>query len=167
MAGVETAFATRTRPLLVTYLTGGMRADWPDLVDAMVDGGADGVEVGLPFSDPMLEGPAIEEACGAALARGATVDRVLAELPAQAVPVITMTYANHAYARGLDVYCARLREAGVDGSILCDLPEAESGGYLDAANAAGLDPILMVTPSTPADRVPRICARSRGFVYAM
>jgi tryptophan synthase alpha chain len=167
MAAVETAFASRQRPLLVTYLTGGMRDDWPDLVDAMVDGGADAVEIGLPFSDPMLEGTAIQQACAAALARGATVDGVLAALPAQAVPVIAMTYANHAWSRGLDTYCRRLREAGVDGSILCDLPVGEADGYVEAATAAGLDPILMVTPSTPADRVADICARSRGFVYAM
>src|SRR4051812_43143696 len=142
MAAVETAFAAARRPLLVTYLTGGMRDDWPDLVTAMVDGGADAVEVGLPFSDPMLEGTAIQQACAAALARGATVDRVLAELPAQAVPVIAMTYANHAWSRGLDTYCRRLREAGVDGSILCDLPVGEADDYVDAATAAGLDPIL-------------------------
>ena len=167
MAAVETAFAAGRRPLLVTYLTAGMRDDWPDLVHAMVDGGADAVEVGLPFSDPMLEGTAIQQASAAALARGATVDGVLADLPVVAVPVIAMTYANHAWSRGLDTFCGRLREAGVDGSILCDLPVGEAGGYVEAATAAGLDPILMVTPSTPADRVADICGRSRGFVYAM
>jgi tryptophan synthase alpha chain len=167
MGTVETTFGVRRRPLLVTYLTGGMRADWPDLVTAMVDGGADAVEVGLPFSDPMLEGTAIQEACAAALARDTTVDGVLDDLPETSVPLIAMTYANHAYARGLDAFCGRLRDAGVDGSILCDLPVGESDEYLAAAGGAGVDPILMVTPATPAERVADICARSRGFVYAM
>lgn len=155
------------KPLLVTYLTGGMRADWPELVSAMVDAGADAVEVGLPFSDPMLEGTAIQQACAAALSRGATFDGVLAALPAVPVPLITMTYANHAWSRGIAPYVHRLREAGVAGSILCDLPIGESAEYVDAATAAGVDPVLMVTPSTPADRVAEICERSRGFVYAM
>jgi tryptophan synthase alpha chain len=182
VAAVETALgAARAagRPSLVGYLTGGIRADWTDLLAAIIDAGADAVEIGLPFSDPMLDGPVIQRASETALARGATPARILAELRAAgpwAVPLIAMSYANHAFRPGLPGYCAGLAAAGFSGTIIPDLPAAEADGYLAAAEPdgylaaaaqAGLDATLMVTPATPAAQRRVIAARTRGFLYVM
>lgn len=173
MAAVEAALGAAHaagRPILVTYVTGGIRDDWADLLAAMIDAGADAVEIGLPFSDPMLDGPVIQRASAAAIARGATIPAILAQLGGAAageVPLIAMTYANHAYRRGLGSYCRELADAGIGGSIIPDLPVGEAGDYLDAAGDAGLDATLMVTPATPEEQVKQIADRSRGFLYVM
>ncbi len=158
------------RPSLVGYVTGGIRDDWTDLLTAMAEAGADAVEIGLPFSDPMLDGPVIQRACAAAIARGATVSTILAQLSEAAtadVPLIAMTYANHAVGRGLGRYCRALANAGISGTIIPDLPVAEAGGYLDAARRANIDATLMVTPATPDEQMRAIAGRSRGFLYVM
>jgi tryptophan synthase alpha chain len=158
------------RPSLVGYVTGGIRDDWTDLLTAMAEAGADAVEIGLPFSDPMLDGPVIQRACAAAIARGATVSTILAQLSEAAtggVPLIAMTYANHAVGRGLGRYCRALADAGISGTIIPDLPLAEAGGYLDAARRANIDATLMVTPATPDEQMQAIAGRSRGFLYVM
>ena len=173
MAAVELALGQARaagRPSLVGYVTGGIRDDWTDLLFAMIEAGADAVEIGLPFSDPMLDGPVIQQACTAAIARGATVPAILAQLrevTAGDVPLIAMTYANHAYGRGLGRYCRELADAGISGTIIPDLPVAEAGDYLDAAGQAGLDATLMVTPATPEEQMQVIAGRSRGFLYVM
>ena len=173
MAAVEAALgAARAagRPILVTYVTGGIRDDWTDLLAAMIDAGADAVEIGLPFSDPMLDGPIIQQASAAAIARGATVAAILARLGTGAgsdVPLIAMTYANHAYRRSPASYCGQLAGAGIAGTIIPDLPIGEAGDYLGAAAAAGLDATLMVTPATPDEQIRLIAGRSRGFLYVM
>ena len=173
MAAVETVLgAARAagRPSLVGYVTGGIRAGWTDLLAAMIGAGADAVEIGLPFSDPMLDGPVIQRASEAALARGASPDRILAELRAAGpwpVPLIAMSYANLAFRPGLPGYCAGLAAAGFSGTIIPDLPVAEADGYLTAAGSAGLDATLMVTPATPAAQRRVIAARTRGFLYVM
>jgi tryptophan synthase alpha chain len=173
VAAVETVLqAARAagRPSLVTYLTAGVRADWTELLTAMIDGGADAVEIGMPFSDPMLDGPVIQQASDRAIARGATTEAILRELRAagpHGVPLIAMAYANHAYQRGLDPYCRALAAAGFAGVIITDLPVGESADYLAAAAAAGLDATLMVAPATPPHQLPAIAARTRGFLYVM
>jgi tryptophan synthase alpha chain len=173
VAAVETVLGTAraaARPSLVTYVMAGVRADWTDLLAAMIDAGADAVEIGLPFSDPMLDGPVIQRACEAALGRGVTPAGLLAELAGgrpPAVPLIAMTYANHAYSRGLDSYCRMLAGAGFSGTIIPDLPAAEAGDYLAAAAAAGVDATLMVTPATPKEQIQAVARRSRGFLYVM
>ena len=173
MAAVETVLeAARTagRPSLVTYVTAGVRADWGALLTAMIDAGADAVEIGLPFSDPMLDGPVIQQASAQAIARGASTRAILAELrgiDTRGVPLIAMAYANHAYADGLDRYCRALAAAGFAGVIIPDIPAAEAADYLAAAAAAGLDATLMVAPATPPDQLEAIAARTRGFLYVM
>lgn len=173
MGAVETALgAARSagRPSLVGYVTGGIRADWMDLLGAMIGAGADAVEIGLPFSDPMLDGPVIQRASATALARGASPASILAGLAAAGpwpVPLIAMSYANHAFRPGLPGYCAGLAAAGFSGTIIPDLPSAEADGYLAAAGRAGLDATLMVTPATPAAQRRVIAARTRGFLYVM
>jgi len=163
------------RPSLVTYVTAGIRADWTSLLAAMIDAGADAVEIGLPFSDPMLDGPVIQQASETALARGANTTAILAELRRARpragqdgeVPLIAMSYANHAYHRGIARYCGELAEAGFSGTIIPDLPAGEADEYLAAAAAAGLDATLMVTPATPPAQMRAIARRSRGFLYVM
>jgi tryptophan synthase alpha chain len=176
VAAVETVLGRARaagRPILVTYVTGGIRDDWTDLLAAMIDGGADAVEVGLPFSDPMLDGPTIQQASAAAISRGTTTATIFDELAATEtgdVPLIAMAYANHACRRGLGAYCRELAGAGFTGTLIPDLPfgEArEAGGYLDTASAAGLDATLMVAPATPEAPLQAIAARSRGFLYVM
>jgi tryptophan synthase alpha chain len=173
VAAVEAALgAARSagRPILVTYVTGGIRDDWTDLLAAMIDAGADAVEIGLPFSDPMLDGPIIQRASAAAIARGATTAAILAQLGTSAgsdVPLIAMTYANHACRRGPASYCRELADAGIGGTIIPDLPLGEADDYLEAAAAAGLDATLMVTPATPDEQIRLIAGRSRGFLYVM
>ena len=173
MAAVETALGQARaagRPSLVAYVTGGIREDWPDLLAAMIEAGADAVEIGLPFSDPMLDGRTIQQASAAAISRGQSMARILGQLGAAAagdVPLIAMTYANHAYSRGLPAFCRQLADAGLSGVIIPDLPAAEAGDYLGAAGQAGLDATLMVTPATGPQQVEAIARRTRGFLYVM
>jgi tryptophan synthase alpha chain len=173
VAAVETVLEQARadgRPSLVTYVTGGIRPGWPALLQEMAAAGADAIEIGLPFSDPMLDGPVIQEACAAAIARGATVDAILdqvRELGPPAVPLIAMTYAHHACRRGLPPFCQALAAAGFSGVIIPDIPDSESRDYLAAASDAGLDATLMVSPVTPVKRVRAVASRTRGFLYLM
>lgn len=155
--------------LLVPYLMGGMSEDWADAMQAVVAAGADAVEVGIPFSDPMMDGPVIQEASVRALDRGATPHQVVDDVAAAAVgvPVAVMTYYNIVFRAGHRRMARSLSDAGVGGAIVPDLPLEEVGGWAAEADAAGVATVLLVAPSTPADRVARLCARSRGFVYAV
>ena len=151
------------RPLLVPYATGGITAGWTDYLRAYQDAGADALEIGLPFSDPMLDGATIQRASDRALARGTTTATILADLARldPGVPVIVMTYAN--LALGTAGFARRLRDAGVSGLIVPDLP-VDAIGELDAGD---LDVILLAAPATPDDRLTRIAERTRGFLYAV
>jgi tryptophan synthase alpha chain len=159
----------RGRKLLIPYLMGGMTADWGECLAAVVAGGADAVEVGIPFSDPMIDGPVIQEAALRALQRDTVPEEVLdgiarAEAP---VPIAVMTYYNIVYRAGHKRMARSLAAAGVGGAILPDLPIEELDPWQVEADAAGVDTILLVAPSSPDERVARICARARGFVYAV
>jgi len=159
----------RGRKLLVPYVMGGMTEDWGDSLAAIVDAGADAVEVGLPFSDPMMDGPVIQEAALRALTRGVVPDQVLdgvarAEAP---VPVAIMTYYNLVFRAGHRRMARSMAEAGVGGAIVPDLPIEEIGPWAVEADGAGVATVLLVAPSSPPERVERICARARGFVYAV
>jgi tryptophan synthase alpha chain len=148
---------------------GGMTEDWVDSLVAVVAAGADAVEVGIPFSDPMMDGPVIQEAAVRALARGTVPGEVLDGI-AQAqigTPVAVMTYYNLVFRAGHKRMARSLAGAGVAGAILPDLPIEEIGPWAAEADAAGIDTVLLVAPSSPPDRVARICERARGFVYAV
>jgi tryptophan synthase alpha chain len=157
------------RKLLVTYITGGFGADWVPTLAAMVDAGADLVEVGIPFSDPVMDGPTIQEASVQALAAGATPPDILDALRAVDVPVpmVAMTYYNLVFRGGHARFAQSLVEAGVRGAIVPDLPLEESESLESDAAAAGLETILLAAPVTPDDRLAEICRRSRGFVYGV
>lgn len=163
--------ATRAagRKLLVPYVTGGFGSDWPEVVRAVADAGADAIEVGVPFSDPVMDGPVIQEASERALAAGATPVSVLDELREvdAGVPLAVMTYYNLAFHMGHERFAASLAEAGVAAAILPDLPLEECGPWAAAADAAGVETVLLAAPTAPDERLPRVVARSRGFVYAV
>jgi tryptophan synthase alpha chain len=154
------------RPLLVPYVTAGVTADWTDHVRSYVDAGADAVEIGLPFSDPMLDGRAIQEASDRALRRGTTVPQILADVAtlAPGVPLIGFTYANLGQGATLP---QALRDAGFSGLIVPDLPFDESADLATRTAAAGIDLVLLAAPATPTDRLTAIAGRSKGFVYAI
>ena len=159
----------RGRKLLIPYLMGGMTEDWAQSLAAVVAAGADAVEVGIPFSDPMMDGPVIQEAGLRSLTRGTVPQEVLdgiarAEAP---VPVAVMTYYNIVFRAGHKRMARSLAAAGVSGAIVVDLPIEEIAPWATEADAAGIDTVLLVAPSSPPDRVERICARARGFVYAV
>jgi len=154
--------------LVVPYVTGGLPG-WIDVLLALVDAGADAVEVGIPFSDPVMDGPTIQEASQRALDAGATplsIFEDLAEVEA-GVPLVAMTYANLAHKAGWDRFASDLARAGISGAIVPDLPLEESAEWERAATASGVDTVLLAAPNTPDDRLARICQRSRGFVYGV
>ncbi|HVL07038.1 MAG TPA: tryptophan synthase subunit alpha [Acidimicrobiales bacterium] len=157
------------RKLLVPYVTGGLHDDWVQVVEAVVAAGADAVEVGIPFSDPVMDGPVIQEASQQALAAGATPQSIIAAL-AQAdvdVPLVVMTYYNVVFRAGHRRFARSLVEHGVSGAILPDLPLIELEEWSRAADDAGVDTILLVAPNTPDETMARICARSRGWIYGV
>ncbi|MGH3490696.1 MAG: tryptophan synthase subunit alpha [Actinopolymorphaceae bacterium] len=159
----------RGRKLLMPYLTGGITQDWVEYLRTFADAGADAIEVGIPFSDPTLDGKTIQEASDAALARGATPPDILAALARAGVgvPIVVSTYANLVLRTGVDRFCAALRAAGVSGLIVPDLPLEEAGDVERAAAGADVELALLATPATPPERLHEIAARSRGFVYAV
>jgi tryptophan synthase alpha chain len=156
------------RRALVGYLVGGLTADWVDHVRAAAEAGCDLIEVGLPFSDPVMDGVVIQAASDAARHRGATSASILADLASAnlSVPVVVMTYYNVVAHRGLDHAAAALAEAGVRGSILPDAPLEELGPWQAASAALGLACVQLVAPATPLGRVATIARATEGFLYA-
>jgi tryptophan synthase alpha chain len=163
--------ANGRRAALMPYLMGG----FPDpersraIGLAYAEAGADLVELGVPFSDPLADGPVIHAAGTAALRAGVTLDNVLgvaAEL-ADAVPVVVMCYSNVILARGLDRFADMLVAVGASGLIVPDLPLEEASATLEACDSRGLALVPLVAPTTPEDRLARIGAQARGFVYTV
>jgi tryptophan synthase alpha chain len=156
------------RKLLVPYITGGYPG-WDDAIRAAAANGADAIEIGIPFSDPVMDGPVIQQASQAALDAGTTPISVLAGVPALdvAVPLVVMTYYNLVHHDGHRRFAHRLVEAGVAGCILPDLPLEESEPWCRAADHEGVETVMLAAPTAPDERLPRIAARARGFVYAV
>ena len=169
---IAAAFAgSGKRAALMPYLMGG----FPDLEtsvrigEAYAEGGADLVELGVPFSDPLADGPVIHAAGTAALKAGATVDGVLAVARAlsERMPVVLMIYANLVLARTPGRFASALAEAGVSGLIVPDLPLEEAPAVLEACDEHGIALVPLVAPTTPDDRLAAIGARARGFLYTV
>jgi len=155
--------------LIVPYVTGGLDDEWTDVLIGLAGTGADAIEIGIPFSDPVMDGPVIQEASVRALLRGTTPQSIIAELAHIdcGVPLAVMTYVNLFVRAGFHRMANSLREANVSGVILPDLPIDEAADWMAEAEAAGIDAVQLVAPTTPDDRLARICEASRGFVYAV
>jgi tryptophan synthase alpha chain len=168
---IEVRFAaakTDGRKLLVPYITGGYPG-WADAVRAAAAAGADAIEIGIPFSDPVMDGPVIQEASHAALEAGATPASILDAVAALDVeiPLAVMTYYNIVHHDGHRRFAGRLVTAGVSGCIIADLPLEESEPWTRAADDAGVETIMLAAPTASDARLERIVARARGFVYAV
>ncbi len=157
------------RKLLVPYVTGGLGDDWAETIEACAAAGADAVEIGVPFSDPVMDGPVIQRGTAEALRAGATPESVLARVATLDVdiPLAVMLYYNTVYHYGHERFAARLVAAGVAGAIVPDLPFCESEPWRSAATDAGVETVLFGTPLTPDDDLVEICAAARGFVYGV
>ena len=169
---LESALLTRRDSggkCLVPYLTGGLGEDWLESVHAAAASGADAIEIGVPFSDPVMDGPTIQLANDRALSNGATPQSVFERLRAAeiGVPSAVMTYGNIAYRMGYYRFASSLAEGGVSGCILPDVPLEEVGPWAAAADAAGIETVLLAAPTSPDERLVRIAGRSRGFVYGV
>ncbi len=169
---ISRAFANSgKRAALMPYLMGG----FPTLEDsirigqACVHAGADLIELGVPYSDPLADGPVIHEAGTRALEAGATIVGVLevARALSQSVPVVLMCYSNMVLAPGVDVFVERLAQTGASGLIVPDLPFGEAPEVLVACDAHGVALVPLVAPTTPVERLAAIGARTRGFLYTV
>jgi tryptophan synthase alpha chain len=161
-------------PGLVAYVTCGD----PDLTStraiilSAIEAGADVIELGVPFSDPVADGPVIQRASERALKNGTSLAQVLtlaAEIreQAQSTGLIVFSYLNPILRMGIDKFCKIARAAGLDGALVTDLPVEEAGQYLRAMGEYDLAPVFLAAPTSPDERLRRIAAASRGFVYAV
>jgi tryptophan synthase alpha chain len=162
------------KPALVVYVTCGD----PDLattrsvVLAAIEAGADVIELGVPFSDPVADGPVIQRASERALKHGTSLGQVLtltAEVRqhAQSTGLVVFSYLNPILRMGMEKFCTVARHAGVDGVLITDLPVEEAGEYLRATRTHDLAPVFLAAPTSPDGRLKRIAEASRGFVYAV
>ena len=133
--------------------------------------GADVLELGVPFSDPLADGPVIQRSSERALGRGVTLEAVLGAVrrirERSELPLLLFSYYNPLLQRGLERLAGEATEAGVDGVLVTDLPPEEADGWLGAARGADLDTVFLASPTSPPDRLRRVAEASRGFVYAI
>ena len=160
---------TKGRAALVCFVTAG---DGPtaEILDALVEGGADVIELGMPFTDPMADGPAIQAANLRSLAAGTRTADIFATAAAfrsrhPEVPLVLMGYANPMTTRGSDWFAGQCAQAGVDGVICVDIPPEEDAELGPALRSAGVDLIRLATPTTDAARLPAVLDGSSGFLY--
>jgi len=171
---LTSAFAARTGVSgLIPYLTAGYPSleGSLELMRALERAGALALEVGVPYSDPIADGPDIQRASEWALRRGVgaaeSLELVERFRAGSKLPVVLMSYVNPVARLGAAAFAERAREAGVDGVLLSDLPPEELPEMWSALGAAGLDTVLLVAPTTSAERLPSLLARCRGFVYCL
>jgi tryptophan synthase alpha chain len=161
--------AFKEAPLLIVYICAGdpTPAATPLLVRTLAEAGADIIELGLPHSDPIADGPTIQAAAQRAIAAGMNTDVYFQVAAAAdvAVPKVFMGYYNMIYARGLDRFAEDCARSGISGLIVPDLPPEEAGPLKEACRGAGVDLIFLVAPNTPAERLKMIEQETTGFLY--
>jgi tryptophan synthase alpha chain len=159
------------RKLLVPYVTGGLGKDWVEVVRACEACGADAIEIGIPFSDPIMDGKTIQEASQRALDLGATPASVIEQSRQLdvGIPLAVMTYYNLVAHMGDERFAASLEQAGIDGAIIPDLPldELLLSDFAAASLTHGVENVLLASPTTTDERLAAICERSRGFIYGV
>ena len=168
------AIEFKKKPGIVAYLTAGdpsLKAT-RDIALAAIDNGADVIELGVPFSDPLADGPVIQRASERAVARGTTLRNVLAlakelRIARPSAGLVLFSYLNPVIRLGMDTFCAKAAEAGADGVLLTDMIVEEAADYLAAMKTNALAPIFLAAPTSPDARLKAIAAVSQGFVYAI
>ena len=163
------AVRDRKSKAFVPYVTAGVPGVKASFLRRLAETGADAIEVGLPFSDPVMDGPVIQEASSRALAAGTTTAQVLglvqeADLP---VPVVVMTYLNPILAHGESQFVRRAAAAGVGGAIVPDLPVDEAERWIEACREVGVATVFLAAPNSSAARLAAVAAASDGFVYCV
>jgi tryptophan synthase alpha chain len=171
MGRIDTVFTRRKKPVFIGFTVAGD----PDkdtcirAAMALIDAGTDIFELGVPFSDPVADGPTIQKADERSLAAGTTVDTVFAivrELRKKTtVPIVFLTYYNIVYHRGVDRFYKEAHEAGVDGILIADMPVEESDDVYETALRYGIDPIFLITQTTSDERIKKIASRAHGYIY--
>lgn len=165
------ALRSRDERALVLFITAGDQplTELPSLIGALVEGGADVIEVGIPFSDPFGEGPTIQASSQRALDGGASVVKILEAIRQvkTTVPLVTMGYYNPILRMGLAGYAQASVEAGVTGTIISDLVPDEAMDWAKASLDAGLETIFLVAPTSPKERIDEVGTLTTGFVYAV
>ena len=156
------------RKALVPYFVAGLTPDWVHHVEAAIHAGADAVEVGIPFSDPMMDGVVIQEAAMRSLAAGTTIDSLCTDLTdlSATAPLVAMTYFNVLHHYGLERVTGKLRASGITGAIVPDLSLEESAEWAKACAERDIATIFMFAPSTDPARARRLTAATQGFAYA-
>lgn len=172
---IQASFAKRRAsgsPALIPFVTAGdpSPAQTVAVMHGLVAGGADVIELGVPFSDPMADGPVIQRSSERALANGVSLRGVLdfvAEFRRKdaTAPVVLMGYANPIERMGLAAFVAAAKKAGVDGVLIVDYPPEESGPWLEALEGSGIDPIFLLSPTSSDTRIERVARVARGYIY--
>ena len=171
MTRITDVFRTLDRPAFIAYLVAGDPdpAGFLAATGAVIGAGADILELGMPFSDPVADGPTIQRAHARALAGGMTVDRFFDSVHeirrSSGIPILLMVYCNTVYRRGVERFYREARDAGADGILVVDMPPEEGGRAVRAARESGLDQIFLIAPSTGDERLGGIIESASGFLY--
>lgn len=173
MSRIADTFASlreRGEKALVLFVTAGDPEldQLPEILTALAEGGADLIEIGLPFSDPIADGPTIQASSQRALDRGTKLQDVFGTLRQfQGPPIVLMGYLNTILRQGYDGFCETAKSSGADGMIVCDLTPDEAGDWCTSARARNLDTVFLAAPNSTDDRLALVCNQSSGFVYAL